>query len=110
MTGAALRLPLETLSLYPPHDDTVAGLLASRACPNPARPFLVYQGVVRSYGETEDLVVRAAKRLTSQGVVRGDRVAVLAPNSDEYVLLFFALARIGAILVPINPEFGVAEV
>ena len=35
---------------------------------------------------------------------KGDRVAVMAPNSDAAVILFFALARLGAILVPINPS------
>jgi acyl-CoA synthetase (AMP-forming)/AMP-acid ligase II len=54
--------------------------------------------------------VRAAKQHTGRGIIRGDRVAVLAPNSDESVLLYFALAHLGAILVPINPEFGAAEV
>jgi crotonobetaine/carnitine-CoA ligase len=110
MMGAAIRKPLETLALYPPHDETAVGLLASRARPDPPRPFLVDRGVVRSYGETVDLVERAARLLASRGVARGDRAAVLAPNSAEYVLLFFALARIGAVLVPINPELGAAEV
>src|SRR5262249_34838719 len=40
---------------------------------------------------------------------KGDRVAVMAPNSDSYVLLFFTLARLGAILVPVNPELGIDE-
>jgi crotonobetaine/carnitine-CoA ligase len=33
----------------------------------------------------------------------------MATNSDAHVLLLFALARIGAIMVPVNPEFGIAE-
>jgi crotonobetaine/carnitine-CoA ligase len=47
--------------------------------------------------------------LAGRGIRTGDRVAVLATNSDRYVLLLFALARIGAIAVPINPELNVAE-
>jgi crotonobetaine/carnitine-CoA ligase len=48
--------------------------------------------------------------LASRGIGKGDRVALMAPNSDAYVIVFFALARIGAILVPVNPDFGVTEV
>lgn len=110
MTVAAQLLrPIETLALYPAHDETIAGLLASRARHDPGRPFLVFQGAVRSYGETCDLVECAARALRAGGIGKGDRVAVMAPNSDAFALLFFALARVGAILVPINPELGVAE-
>ncbi len=43
-------------------------------------------------------------------IARGDRVACLAQNELEYVSLFFALQRLGAILVPINFRFTVSEV
>jgi crotonobetaine/carnitine-CoA ligase len=83
--------------------------LTSRARYGPDRPFLVFRGEVRTYGEAVDLVARAARALRARGITRGDRVAVMAPNSDDYVTLFLALANVGAILVPVNPEFGVAE-
>jgi carnitine-CoA ligase len=54
-------------------------------------------------------VVAIAAALADRGISKGDRVSVMATNSDRYVLLLFALARIGAIVVPINPELNVAE-
>jgi crotonobetaine/carnitine-CoA ligase len=109
MTGAGHRTPIETISLYPPHGGTIGGLLTGRARYGPERPFLVFRGAVRTYGETIELVARAALALRARGITRGDRVAVMAPNSDAYVILVLALARVGAVLVPVNPEFGVAE-
>src|SRR5262249_42668780 len=42
-------------------------------------------------------------------IEKGQRVAIMANNSDAYVLLLLALARLGAIAVPVNPEFSVTE-
>jgi crotonobetaine/carnitine-CoA ligase len=109
MTGQRHRTPIETLSLYPPHGGTIGGLLTGRARDGPERPFLVYRGEVRTYGETVELVARAARALRARGITKGDRVAVMAPNSDAHVVLFLALAGVGAVLVPVNPEFGAAE-
>ncbi|HJZ60108.1 MAG TPA: AMP-binding protein [Gemmataceae bacterium] len=109
MTGEGHRTPIETLSLYPPHGETIGGLLTSRARSAPGRPFLVFRGEVRNYGEVVDLVARAAGLLRARGVTKGDRVAVMASNSDAFVVLFLALASVGAVLVPVNPEFGPAE-
>jgi crotonobetaine/carnitine-CoA ligase len=109
MAGERHRTPIETLALYPPHGGTIRGLLTSRARYGPSRPFLVFRGEVRTYEEAVELVVRAARALLAGGITRGDRVAVLAPNSDAYVILFLALASVGAVLVPVNPELGAAE-
>ena len=38
-----------------------------------------------------------------------ERVGAMASNSADYVVLLFALARLGAVLVPVNPEFGPQE-
>jgi crotonobetaine/carnitine-CoA ligase len=104
-----VKTPLEVLSLYPGHGGTLHGLLASRAGWGPGRPFLLFRDTTWSWGRFQSAVEQAAGMLAGCGLGKGDRVAVMAPNSDAYILLFFALARIGAILVPVNPEFGAAE-
>jgi len=43
------------------------------------------------------------------GVAAGDRVGIWAPNCAEWVLVQFATAKVGAILVNINPAYGTAE-
>jgi len=104
-----MKTPIDVLRLYPEHDGTLKSVLASRARPDPDRPFLIFQDTTWSWGHFAGAVERAAGALASCGVTNGDRLAVMAPNSDAYVVLFFALARLGAILVPINPDFAVSE-
>ncbi len=104
-----MKTPLEVLALYPDHGGTLAGLLASRARGDPERPSLIFQDRTWSWGKLESAVAGTARGLAGCGLGRGDKLAIMAPNSDAYVLVFFALARIRAILVPVNPELGVTE-
>jgi crotonobetaine/carnitine-CoA ligase len=101
--------PWETLSCYPAHDGTLAGLLASRGARDGDRPFLLFEDRTWSWHDFRAIVEKAAAALARRGVAKGARVAVMAPNSDAYAILFFALARLGAVMVPVNPELGVAE-
>jgi len=109
MTSVSPRTPREVLELYPAHDGTLPGMLQSRARVDPARPFLCFDKKVISYGDTEKAVERLAQTLAERGIGKSDRVAVMALNSDKFVFLFFALARLGAILVPVNPTLSVDE-
>jgi fatty-acyl-CoA synthase len=52
---------------------------------------------------------RAARGLLARGISRGDRVGIWAPNRHEWVILQFASARVGAILVNINPAYRTSE-
>jgi carnitine-CoA ligase len=107
--GRASSPSLHTLACYPPHGGTLWSLLGSRAERGRDRPFLLSEGTTWSWEAFRHEVERTAAMLHGRGIGKGDRVAVMAPNSDQYVVLFFALARLGAILVPVNPDFGVAE-
>ncbi|HET6598916.1 MAG TPA: AMP-binding protein [Burkholderiaceae bacterium] len=66
-------------------------------------------GVRWSWSQFSDEVDRVAAGLLSLGVERGDRVGIWSPNRPEWVLVQFATARIGAILVNINPAYRLAE-
>ena len=61
------------------------------------------------YGDLAVLVEEAAERLAGAGVRPGNRVALLGPNSVEWVILFLAGLRLGAILVPLNIRLGPLE-
>jgi len=63
-----------------------------------------------SYRQCFEASQRLAHALRAKGVGKGDRIAVLAQNELEYILLFFAGQRLGAILVPVNFRFTTAEV
>ena len=62
-----------------------------------------------TYGQLWDEVSLAARGLLARGVNKGDRIGIWAPNRHEWVVTQFATARIGAILVTINPAYKAAE-
>ena len=63
-----------------------------------------------TYGDLTDDVHRMANFLSAElGIKQGDRVTVLSFNRAEYIKLFFALSRLGAILVPLNFRLAPAE-
>ena len=101
--------PLEVIRLYPAHDYSLHGVFASRMRCDPQRPFIAYEGRTWSWQEFHDATLRAARVLAVRGIGQGDRVAVMARNNPGHVLMLLALARLGAIMVPVNPEFGVTE-
>ena len=62
-----------------------------------------------TYRELWEQVSVAARALLARGVRKGDRVGIWAPNRFEWVVIQFATARIGAILVNINPAYQLSE-
>ena len=62
-----------------------------------------------SYSEVDALVGEAAGGLRALGVGKGDRVAMVLGNSIEFVVVLFALARLGAVSVPLNTRHTLAE-
>lgn len=81
---------------------TLADLVHRSACRFPERLAIQCGDARWTYAELNDVVGCLAGALYAQGVRKGDRVAVLAKNSHAFVALRFALAKFGAILVPIN--------
>ena len=94
------------------YEDTIAGLLARTAAARPEAEALVFRehGLRLTWGGFREAVDRLATGLLELGVARGDRVGIWSPNRPEWVLTQFATARIGAILVNVNPAYRLAEV
>jgi fatty-acyl-CoA synthase len=69
----------------------------------------VHQGVRYTYAELSHAVDRLAAGMLAAGLERGERVGVWSPNRAEWTLAQFATAKIGAILVNINPSYRVSE-
>ena len=69
-----------------------------------------HQGIRWTWAELNTEVDRIATGLLHEGVVRGDRVGIWAPNCAEWTVIQFATAKIGAVLVTINPAYRVSEV
>jgi crotonobetaine/carnitine-CoA ligase len=81
---------------------SVAELLHARTTEHPDRDFLWCDDERWSYAETDRRTDAVAAGLAEAGVDQGDRVAVISSNRPEMLELFFALAKLGAIHVPLN--------
>jgi long-chain acyl-CoA synthetase len=58
-----------------------------------------------SYQELNDLANRLANALSARGVTKGDRVALYLPNCPQYVIAYYAILKLGAIVAPNNPMY-----
>jgi crotonobetaine/carnitine-CoA ligase len=104
-----MRTPLDVLRLYPEHDYTLRGAFESRRGAKPDAPFLLFGRETQTWDEFGIDCEKMARLLSARGIRKGDRVAVIALNHSGHVCALFALAWLGAIMVPINPEFGPHE-
>ena len=77
---------------------------------DPERSFLIFEDVCagvrveRSYRETDEQVNRYANVLLKLGFRSGDRIALYLPNSIEFIECFLAIAKIGAVIVPLDTK------
>jgi O-succinylbenzoic acid--CoA ligase len=83
--------------------------LSHRAQVSPHEPALIFEYQSWSYRDLDREVARLAAQLTAAGVVPSQHVAVLLPNQPEFVFLIHALARLGAVLVPLNLRLTAEE-
>ena len=83
---------------------TLAGQLARSAASYPTKTALVFEGREITYRQLDEEVNRHAHALTALGVTKGDRVALMSGNSDGFVIAMYAVFRLGAIVVPVNPR------
>ncbi|MEO8543265.1 MAG: AMP-binding protein [Burkholderiaceae bacterium] len=90
---------------------TIGQLLDATVASDGDRDAFVFveHGVRWTWRQFREEVDRLARGLLSLGVERGDRVGIWSPNRPEWVLVQFATARIGAVMVNINPAYRVSE-
>lgn len=101
----------ELLSLYPSWSEmTLYRRFEMTAKDCQGKMFLIDGSRRYSYGEMKQLVDRAAEALKLLGVKMGDCVAVMMSNRLEFIYLTFAIAKLGAVKVPVNRSAGFDEV
>jgi fatty-acyl-CoA synthase len=88
----------------------LSDLIARNAAFTPDKVALRYAGGALTYAALAQRIAAAARALKSVlGIGRGDRVAVLAANHPDYLVLLYACARLGALFVPLNWRLAVPE-
>jgi fatty-acyl-CoA synthase len=99
---------MESLDLARRH--ALGDLLRRAALRDPRKTAVVYRGLRQTYAELDATVNRTANALAERGVRQGDRIALHAHNSHGFAVASLALAKLGAIMVPINFMLGPEEV
>ena len=80
-------------------------ILASRAETHRSETFLQFRDAEFTFAEVDELSNRTAQGLHAAGVRPGHHVALMLPNCPELVFVIFALARLGAVAVPVNTAY-----
>ena len=88
---------------------TLGRWIRDRARTMPARVAIDCRGVETTYAELDERSDRLAAGLLEAGVSPGDRVATLTAASPEHVVVFFACAKAGLILMPLNTRLAAPE-
>jgi fatty-acyl-CoA synthase len=88
----------------------LSGLIDRNAAFAPDQPAIHFGGTTLTYAAFAARIAAAACALKSElGIGRGDRVAILSLNHPDYLVLLYACARLGAMLVPLNWRLAVPE-
>jgi long-chain acyl-CoA synthetase len=90
-------------------DGSVVDIFAGAARQQPDRIALDFLGATSTYAEVWHQIRCAANALHNHGVAAGDRVAIALPNCPQHVVAFYAVLRLGAIVVEHNPLYTQAE-
>jgi long-chain acyl-CoA synthetase len=98
----------------PPHlnypDRPLHEILDTTVVDAPDRPATSFFGATLTFEDIKDRSDRLATALDQYGVVKGDRIGIMLPNCPQYVIAAFAILRLGAVVVNINPSYTAREV
>jgi fatty-acyl-CoA synthase len=88
----------------------LSNLIERNAAFTPDKPAIIFEGDTLSYAAFHARIEQTARALKAEfGINRGDRVGIISLNRPDYLVLLYACARLGAMLVPLNWRLAVAE-
>jgi long-chain acyl-CoA synthetase len=76
----------------------------------PNTPCTIFKGAKITYGEMNELTDRLAAGLAEIGIKKGDRVGLFMPNTPQFVMAYFAILKIGGVVVATNPLYSAREI
>lgn len=92
-----------------PVSGSLVDIVARSAQEHPTAPALEFFGRETSYRKLHDKIERASAYLRDAGVRRGDRVAIILPNCPQHIVAFYAVLRLGAVVIEHNPLYTARE-
>lgn len=93
---------------YPPV--TLFYFLEEAARKHPETPCTIFKGAKITYKEMNEITDRLAAGLVDLGVKKGDRVGIFMPNTPQFVMAYFAILKVGAVVVATNPLYSAREI
>jgi crotonobetaine/carnitine-CoA ligase len=81
---------------------TLGRLLEEKARKNKGKTFLLFENERITFDQFNERANRVANSLLNLGIRKGDKVAIMLPNCPDYLYLWFGIAKMGAVMVPIN--------
>jgi long-chain acyl-CoA synthetase len=91
-------------------NSNIAVWVADRALSDPHLPAIKQGDTILSYAALDGAASRLATLLAGRGVNRGDRVALIMPNVAYFPIAYYAILRLGAVVVPMNPLLKAGEI
>ena len=85
-------------------------MLEDAARKYPETPCTIFKGAKISYREMNAITDQLAAGLASLGVKKGDRVGIFIPNTPQFVMAYFAILKLGGIVVAVNPLYSAREI
>lgn len=89
---------------------TLSQVLSDTTAAFPKQAAIIPHDGIITYEQLNERVDRLARGLLELGVEKGDKVAIWMPNIPEWVIAYFAVARVGAVVVPLNTRYKTHEV
>ena len=93
-----------------PETRSLGQLLEDAARRHKKKEALIFEGHAISYRELDEQAGKVANGLASLGLGRGERVAIMLPNTPEFVYSFFGIQKLGAVAVPFNTMYKGREI
>jgi len=89
---------------------TLAEIVADVAAQEGDRTAIIFADQRLSYGQVHGQIELVANALAARGIGQGDRVAIMVPNIPQFVVSYYAVLRLGAVVVPLNLLYKAEEV
>src|SRR2546425_1125938 len=102
-------MPLRALGPNPFGDATVASMMDAVAASHPNREAIVFTDERLTFTQFRERTMTLSRGLAALGIAHGDKIAIWLPNRPSWYVMQHACARLGAVVVGLNPRYKAHE-